>query len=74
MLPASTFADYTLLKMRWSGVSLPASYGNLTSLVAVVMSNNKLAGSIPPSWNALAYNLSVLDLSTNQLTGLLSSQ
>ena len=37
------------------------------------MSNNKLAGSIPFSWDALAYNLSVLDLSENQLTGQFSS-
>lgn len=37
------------------------------------MSNNKLAGSIPVSWDALAYNLSVLDLSENKLTGMFSS-
>ena len=52
------------------GSSLPASYGNLLSLTELVMANNKLIGSIPPSWDGLAYNLSILDLSGNQLTGL----
>ena len=52
------------------GSSLPASYGNLLSLTELVMARNKLVGSIPPSWDGLAYNLSILDLSENQLTGL----
>ena len=62
--------NITVLKLCRSGFSLPASYGNLTSLVELTMANNKLVGSIPPSWDALAYNLSFLDLSENQLTGL----
>lgn len=52
------------------GSSLPASYGNLLSLTELAIANNKLVGSIPPSWDGLAYNLSILDLSGNQLTGL----
>ena len=51
------------------GSSLPASYSSLISLRTLAVANNKLVGSVPPLWDVVAYNLSVLDLSENQLTG-----
>ena len=60
----------TVLKLWDLGFSLPASYSNLVSLTTLAVANNKLVGSIPPSWDVVADRLSSLDLSENQLTGL----
>ncbi|KDP38506.1 hypothetical protein JCGZ_04431 [Jatropha curcas] len=56
--------------LRSSSVTgpIPNSLGNLTTLVALYLSNNRLAGSIPSELGRLK-QLSVLDLSRNSLTG-----
>ena len=48
--------------------SIPLSFGNLTNLVSLYLSKNKLNGTIPSSIGQLVH-LSVLDLSRNELTG-----
>ena len=48
--------------------TIPASIGNLTSLVTLQLSRNQLTGTIPDSIGNLM-NLQGLDLSKNQLTG-----
>lgn len=47
---------------------IPLSFGNLTNLTGLYLSNNKLNGTIPASIGQLV-RLSVLDLSHNELTG-----
>ena len=37
-----------------SGRSLPRSFGNLTSLRQLQLSNNRFTGSIPASWDSVA--------------------
>ncbi|KAJ3256118.1 hypothetical protein HK103_005687 [Boothiomyces macroporosus] len=48
--------------------SIPASFGKLTTLTCINLSENKLSGSIPASLCNLT-NLTILDLSLNGLTG-----
>lgn len=47
---------------------IPLSFGNLTNLTGLYLSNNKLNGTIPASISQLV-RLSVLDLSRNELSG-----
>ncbi|GMH02763.1 hypothetical protein Nepgr_004602 [Nepenthes gracilis] len=48
--------------------AIPSSLGNLSSLITLILSDNRLTGIIPSSLGQLL-NLSVLDLSQNSLTG-----
>lgn len=48
--------------------AIPATLGNLSSLVALYLSDNTLTGVIPSNLSQL-FGLSVLDLSRNALTG-----
>ncbi|KAL7246706.1 hypothetical protein ACSBR2_001753 [Camellia fascicularis] len=48
--------------------AIPSSFGNLTNLTSLYLSDNVLDGIIPSSFSQLS-RLSVLDLSQNSLTG-----
>ncbi|WMV45857.1 hypothetical protein MTR67_039242 [Solanum verrucosum] len=66
----SALADLAILQLdnnNFSGSEIPASYGNLSSLLKLSVRNCSLQGSIP-DFSRIA-NLSYLDLSWNQLSG-----
>ncbi|XP_015088302.1 probable LRR receptor-like serine/threonine-protein kinase At1g06840 isoform X1 [Solanum pennellii] len=66
----SALADLAILQLdnnNFSGSEIPASYGNLSSLLKLSVRNCSLEGSIP-DFSRIA-NLSYLDLSWNQLSG-----
>ncbi|KAM3216736.1 putative LRR receptor-like serine/threonine-protein kinase [Capsicum annuum] len=66
----SAFPDLEILQLdnnNFSGSEIPASYGNLSSLLKLSFRNCSLQGSIP-DFSRIG-NLSYLDLSWNQLSG-----
>jgi hypothetical protein len=48
--------------------TLPAAWGNLSSLMYVVLSNNRLSGTLPPTWRS-----GWINVAWNNLTGPLPS-
>ncbi|CAN4115758.1 unnamed protein product [Withania somnifera] len=66
----SALPDLEILQLdnnNFSGSDIPASYGNLSSLLKLSLRNCSLQGSIPDF--SKIENLSYLDLSWNQLSG-----
>ncbi|XP_059305184.1 probable LRR receptor-like serine/threonine-protein kinase At1g06840 isoform X3 [Lycium ferocissimum] len=66
----STLPDLEILQLdnnNFSGSDIPASYGNLSSLLKLSLRNCSLQGSVP-DFSRIG-NLSYLDLSRNQLSG-----
>lgn len=65
-------ASLRVLDLRFCSVtgSIPFTLGNLSTLVELYLSSNRLAGALPSSLGQLV-GLSVLDLSRNAFTGLI---
>ena len=64
----------TDLDLSWNALNgtIPLSFGKLTNLLTLVISNNHLSGGIPEFWNGLP-DLYVLDMNNNNLSGELPS-
>ncbi|WKA04221.1 hypothetical protein VitviT2T_022277 [Vitis vinifera] len=64
----------TDLDLSWNALygTIPLSFGKLTNLLTLVISNNHLSGGIPEFWNGLP-DLYVLDMNNNNLSGELPS-
>ncbi|KAL9660280.1 hypothetical protein QQ045_025093 [Rhodiola kirilowii] len=58
-----------VLDLRFCSIagSIPVSFGNLTALTSIYLSNNDITGTIPASFEKLV-NLSVLDIARNSIS------
>ncbi|PRQ54241.1 putative non-specific serine/threonine protein kinase [Rosa chinensis] len=65
VMPSLT--DLDISRNGLSG-SIPLSFGNLSMLTTMVLSNNYLSGEIPHFWNSIP-DLYIVDMSNNGLSG-----
>ncbi|KDP46255.1 hypothetical protein JCGZ_10095 [Jatropha curcas] len=65
-----SFGSLQILDLSFCAIqnAIPANLGNLTNLISLYLTGNRLTGAIPSSLGQLVL-LSVLDLSQNSLTG-----
>ena len=66
-------SSVTALALEWGNISstLPDAFQHLTQLQQLQLRDNRLHGSLPAAWSALASSLQDLDLRNNQITGTL---